>query len=144
MVESLRSRYRIGSNQKQTNRPPLENKSPNSRAADRGKKRKERGGRRTGEEEGERGSALLWSRRRSRGGKEREEGLKKAPSTEGQAPALEWRAKRCVGGGHGSNKTVGELSNKTPTRVGILNQNAHLRRHSIRKPPNGAKGICAA
>ena len=38
-----------------------------------------------GEEEGERGSTLLRSGRRSRGGKEREEGLKKAPSMEGQA-----------------------------------------------------------
>ena len=86
MAGSLWSGHGTGSNQKQTNRPPLRNKSPNSRMADQGKKWKERGGRRRmGEEEGEWGSTLLWSGRSSRGGREREEGLKKAPSTEGQA-----------------------------------------------------------
>ena len=87
MAGSLRSRYRTGSNQKQTNRPPLGNKNPNSRTADRGKKQKERGGRRrTGEEEGEQGlGPSLVGKRLKRGKREREEGLKRPPSTEDQA-----------------------------------------------------------
>ena len=84
MAETLRSRHETDSNRMQLNRPPLGNKSPNSRAANRarnGEREEEEGGRE--EEEEERGSALSGQKEAKEGKRERGEGLKKAPSTQG-------------------------------------------------------------
>ncbi len=70
---SLHSEHETSSNRMQTNHPPLGNKSPNSRAANWGKKRRERGGRRrTGEEEGEQGLSPSPVGKKLKRGKERE------------------------------------------------------------------------
>ena len=86
MAETLRSSHETDSNRMQLNRPPLGNKSPNSRAANRARngerERVEEGGGREEEEE-EQGSALSGRKEAKEGKRKRGEGLKKAPSTQG-------------------------------------------------------------
>ena len=81
------------------------------------RREEEEGGR---EKKRENGARPLFGREEAQEGEERERRALKGSLNGGS-------------GGHRSNKAAGELSNKTPARVGVLNQNAHLCRRSIRK-----------
>ena len=71
---TLHSGHEADSKRKHSNHPPPGNKTPNCRAADRGKNQRERGGRRRmGKREGKEGSALS-GRKELQMGRERERG----------------------------------------------------------------------
>ena len=75
VVGTPHSGHETDSKLKHSNHPPPGNKTPNCRAADRGKKRRERGGRRrTGRGEGKEGLGPLRSERAPKGKRERERG----------------------------------------------------------------------